>query len=119
MSNTAGSKWIRPAKRLSIYARDGFACVYCGCSADDSRCKLSLDHIVPRELGGTHEASNLVTSCIACNSARRDLPMRAWLKTLRSRGVRTEGLAAKIRRLTTKTLDMDLGRRLLSARRCA
>lgn len=85
MSNVAGSKWIRPEKRLALYARDGFACVYCGATAE-SGASLSLDHVKPRELGGGHAASNLVTSCVRCNSARQDSSLTAWLETLRDAG---------------------------------
>lgn len=111
MSNANGSKWIRPEKRLAIYSRDGFCCVYC--AAED---KLSLDHLQPRELGGNHDASNLVTCCVSCNSARQDSSMREWLKALRDQGVNTDGLAGKIRRLAVKTLNMAEGKRLLAAR---
>lgn len=114
MSNANGSKWIRPEKRLAIYARDGFACVYCG---DEDR--LSLDHLQPRELGGSHEASNLVACCVSCNSARQDSPQRAWFATLRDRGIDTSKLSAKIARLTRKPLDMATGRALLAARKGA
>lgn len=47
--NGQGSKWIRRAKRLAIYERDWFRCVYCG-EADAS--KLTLDHLVASEAGG-------------------------------------------------------------------
>ena len=71
MSNAHGSKWIRAAKRCAIYARDGFACIYCGDSVEEGA-KLSLDHVLPRELGGTHHESNLATCCLSCNSAKQD-----------------------------------------------
>lgn len=112
MSNDNGSKWIRPEKRLSVYYRDGFACAYCG--GEDH---LSLDHLQPRELGGTHDATNLVTCCVSCNSARRDLPMREWFAMLRDHGISTAGLAAKIRRLTAKVLDITAGKALLAAKK--
>jgi hypothetical protein len=112
MSNAHGSKWIRPEKRAAIYLRDGFACAYCG---SDQR--LSLDHLTPRELGGTHDASNLVTACVGCNSARQDLPMRAWLQVLRDRGIDTSTMARRIRTLAARTLDMKAGKALLAARK--
>jgi hypothetical protein len=114
MSNANGSKWIRPEKRLSIYSRDGFACVYCA-----SEDRLSLDHLQPRELGGTHDATNLVTACVSCNSARQDLPMRAWLQVLRDGGTDTDGMAVKIRKLSNTTLNLAEGKRLLAARKGA
>ena len=51
--------------RETVFARDGFSCVRCA-SADD----LTVDHIFPRSIGGTHAITNLRTLCRACNSAR-------------------------------------------------
>ena len=71
-----GSHWIRDTKRLRIYARDGFRCVWCGCQVARARdlgapgVRLAtLDHVVPRPRG-SNDASNLITACEACNSAR-------------------------------------------------
>lgn len=128
MSNAHGAKWIRPAKRRSIYDRDGHHCVYCGAcgpavcvaqTAEDGggwRCvhchdvkyhrpQLTLDHLHPRELGGTNDATNLVTACFSCNSARQDKGIRAWFAVLRKQGVNTGALGARIRRLVRKPLD--------------
>jgi 5-methylcytosine-specific restriction endonuclease McrA len=49
--------------RREVFARDGYACQYCGHQAND----LTLDHVVPRHRGGTHTWDNLVTACKACN----------------------------------------------------
>jgi len=111
MSNKAGSKWIRAEKRLAIYARDAHACVYCGSAAN-----LSLDHIVPRELGGTHEASNLVTACVRCNSARRDLPLSDWLDVMADRGVDRAELRLRVARARKAHVDLHEAKRLLAAR---
>ena len=97
---------------LAIYARDGVCCAYCA-----SEDRLSLDHLQPRELGGTHHETNLITACVSCNSARQDSSMRDWLQALRDRGVNTDGMAAKIRKLSQKKLDMSLGKALLRARK--
>ena len=56
----------RPHVRLTkreILRRDNFVCQYCGQHAP----YLTLDHIVPRHLGGQHTWENLVTACPACN----------------------------------------------------
>lgn len=116
MSNDHGSKWIRPAKRLAIYHRDGFACVYCGATVE-AGAVLSLDHVRPRELGGGHQASNLVTACIPCNSARQELPMKRWLATLADKGRDPVELAARVRRQTRRVIDIATGKALLEARR--
>jgi|SRR5580658_3014765 5-methylcytosine-specific restriction endonuclease McrA len=118
MSNAHGSKWIRPEKRLAIYHRDGFACAYCGHTSEQGAA-LSLDHVTPRELGGSHDAMNLVTSCVSCNSARQDLPLHDWLDTIADQGVDPRTLAKKIRTLTHTSLDMSEGKKLLAARKTA
>lgn len=56
----------RPAVRLTkreILRRDGFTCQYCGIQSPI----LTLDHIIPRRLGGEHSWMNLVAACPACN----------------------------------------------------
>ena len=73
--NKHGSKWIRPEKRMAIYIRDGFDCVYCR-GVVPLGTDLTLDHITPRSLDGGNDASNLVTCCLSCNSSRQDAELR-------------------------------------------
>ena len=54
--------WIRLCRR-EIFRRDNFTCQYCGKRAHD----LTVDHVFPRHLGGTHTWTNVVTACAACN----------------------------------------------------
>jgi 5-methylcytosine-specific restriction endonuclease McrA len=78
-----GSKWIRKKKRIMIYERDAWACVWC--TADLRHAEgyaRTLDHIVPRELGGTNAAENLVTACGDCNVRRGMLPPLAYAATI-------------------------------------
>ena len=72
-----GSNWIRKSKRLAIYERDGNACLYCG--AED---RLSLDHFKPVQAGGSNHASNLFTSCLSCNSARGNMPVKTFCASM-------------------------------------
>lgn len=56
----------RPSVRLTkreILRRDEFVCQYCGQTAG----YLTVDHIMPRHLGGDYSWENLVTACPACN----------------------------------------------------
>lgn len=56
----------RPRVRLTkreVLRRDNYTCQYCGQRA----AYLTIDHIVPRRLGGTHAWENLVAACPACN----------------------------------------------------
>ena len=113
-----GSKWIRAEKRLAIYARDGFCCMYCGAAAEQGAV-LSLDHVLACELGGTNEPTNLVTACVSCNSAKQDKPMREWFAVLADRGIDTSKMPARIRKQTAKPLDLAVGKALLAARAAA
>jgi hypothetical protein len=54
-------------KRQEILDRDGGRCLECGATED-----LTIDHIVPRSKGGTHDDDNLRTLCRRCNSAKNN-----------------------------------------------
>ena len=49
--------------RREIFRRDHYTCQYCGNTASF----LTVDHVVPKRLGGSHDWSNLVTACSFCN----------------------------------------------------
>ncbi|MFM9019623.1 MAG: HNH endonuclease, partial [Actinomycetota bacterium] len=57
----------RRMSRRALFARDGYACQYCG-----SRAKLTVDHVVPRSRGGDSSWFNVVTSCAPCNARKGD-----------------------------------------------
>lgn len=78
-----GGKWIRPEKRLRIYERDGWRCVWCTRLVTNGKHPrpwllkpteppqpACLDHVLPRTRGGSNDAGNLVTSCCECNEKR-------------------------------------------------
>ena len=73
----------RPKVRLTrreIFARDGWACVYCGRAMKD----LTLDHVMPRHRGGAHTWENLVSACKACNHRKAGrTPAEAHMHLLR------------------------------------
>ena len=54
--------------RRNIHARDLFRCHYCGTRFSPR--DLTVDHIVPRSLGGRDTWDNLVTACVLCNSRK-------------------------------------------------
>lgn len=64
-SRTRSRQGIAPGKRFEILSRDGFSCQYCRASGDGV--ELHVDHIHPRSLGGSNDASNLITACKECN----------------------------------------------------
>src|SRR3954463_11285283 len=56
----------RPHIKLSrreVFRRDNYMCQYCGKKVPN----LTIDHIVPRHLGGMHIWTNVVAACPACN----------------------------------------------------
>lgn len=54
--------------RRSILARDNYTCQYCGHTARD----LTIDHIIPKRMGGKATWENLVCCCKKCNGKKSD-----------------------------------------------
>ena len=52
----------RKITRRAVFARDGWACQYCG-----TRSKLTVDHVIPRSKGGRTSWENIVAACSPCN----------------------------------------------------
>jgi 5-methylcytosine-specific restriction endonuclease McrA len=50
--------------RERILRRDGYICQYCGQEAD------TVDHVIPRRLGGLDSDDNLVAACSRCNYSK-------------------------------------------------
>jgi len=68
--------WCRPEKRLAIYLRDRFTCLYCLADLHGSDpADITLDHLVCQADGGSNDESNLVTACRHCNCSRGDKPL--------------------------------------------
>jgi 5-methylcytosine-specific restriction endonuclease McrA len=49
--------------RKEILRRDGYTCQYCGRQLAD----LTIDHVIPRHMGGPHVWRNVVAACPQCN----------------------------------------------------
>ena len=62
--------------RQKVFARDNHTCVRCG-----SKENLSIDHVIPRSKGGSHDESNLQTLCRSCNSAKNNRQAKEDLTT--------------------------------------
>ena len=56
--------------RRNLFKRDHFACQYCGCQPGAG--ELTIDHILPRSLGGASTWDNCVLACVACNKRKAD-----------------------------------------------
>jgi 5-methylcytosine-specific restriction endonuclease McrA len=67
--------------RKNLFARDSHRCQYCGQTRPVNQ--LSLDHVVPRSLGGKTTWENIVCSCMSCNSRKGGrTPSQAGMKLL-------------------------------------
>jgi 5-methylcytosine-specific restriction endonuclease McrA len=54
--------WRKTRER--ILRRDGYICQYCAQEAD------TVDHVIPRRLGGLDSDDNLVAACKRCNYSK-------------------------------------------------
>lgn len=62
-----GAEWQRI--RLEVLERDGYECQL----RLSPRCHglaETVDHLLPKKLGGSDDTENLVAACIVCNSAK-------------------------------------------------
>jgi ATP adenylyltransferase len=64
------SGYISGSKRYEVLKRAHFLCELCGISADQKA--LEVDHILPRNKGGSDEIANLQVLCYSCNAMKRD-----------------------------------------------
>ncbi|NLF49786.1 MAG: HNH endonuclease [Leptolinea sp.] len=57
--------------RREVFRRDNWTCQYCG----KRSLTLTIDHIIPRHLGGEHSWINVVAACAACNHRKGGKPL--------------------------------------------
>jgi len=66
--------------RKNILTRDNHHCQYCG----GSRGSMTVDHVIPKRLGGQEAWENLVCACSKCNNRKGDrTPEEAGMKLIR------------------------------------
>ena len=61
--------------RTHVFKRDKYKCWWCGHAVVDSphaciASRATVEHLIPRHLGGPTEKTNLVAACSLCNQAR-------------------------------------------------
>lgn len=65
--------------RMNIFRRDSYRCLYCNSHKD-----LTIDHVIPKSMGGKDSWENLATACHACNSKKgNQMPEEALMPLLR------------------------------------
>lgn len=72
---------IVPLSRHEVFRRDSYTCQYCGRRNVD----FTLDHVIPRKNGGSHNWENVVTACITCNHRKGSHSLREANMQLLSR----------------------------------
>ena len=55
-------------------------CIYCGCQL--KKMTYTVDHIIPRTMGGPSNYANSVASCKECNGAKSNVPLDFYLGTM-------------------------------------
>lgn len=70
MSRTDGYPPDWDTRRKKVYRRDGYQCCNCGrFGGPKGPHELHAHHVVPKSKGGTHDYSNLITTCEPCHQA--------------------------------------------------
>jgi len=66
--------------RREVFRRDNYTCQYCGKKTSD----LTIDHVIPRHMGGKHVWVNVVAACPFCNHRKGGrLPEESNMRLLR------------------------------------
>lgn len=77
----ANRNYTPPLSNESLFARDGYLCLYCG--GKFGYRDLSRDHVTPMSHGGTDDWKNVVTACRRCNNHKAGCtPEQANMKLL-------------------------------------
>ena len=67
--------------RKNIHVRDNNTCQYCG----TIKGPMTVDHVVPRDLGGKDSWENMVCACAKCNNKKGNrTPEKAGMKLMRT-----------------------------------
>lgn len=64
-------------KRQTLIKRSGAKCFYCERKIRPA--ELTLDHVVPKALGGSNRLDNLRLACRPCNQKKADMPPHIFI----------------------------------------
>lgn len=99
----------RRAKLLRCSEQQNHRCCYCGSKTwhpfygetGSKRLLATLEHVVPRSMGGTDSMNNLTMACSRCNSTRGDcFEAEVFYEMIKN--------GANLRRPTNKTKNLEL-----------
>jgi hypothetical protein len=106
-----GGGWIRRELRLAIYLRDELTCGWCGRSVAGAHPRnVTLDHLTPREAGGSNAPRNLVTAHRACNASCGARTLTAFARSFPD----PRGTVARVQRCRRRAPDLERARAILS-----
>lgn len=76
----AALRWLAASenyRRETQAALEGLSCVYCGGPAQ------TMDHVIPRAIGGPDDPANLLPACRSCNGSKSARRLQAWVEWMR------------------------------------
>ena len=95
----------RPTVRLSrreVFVRDEYLCQYCA----ETTIEPTVDHVVPRRLGGRRRWENLATACRRCNLRKAGrTPHEAGMRLLRQPRRPKSAIAHLVRHVAGASVD--------------
>mgnify|MGYP003321035262 FL=1 len=83
------SGYISGSIRYQVLSRAKSRCELCGIPNDQKA--LEVDHIIPRNMGGSDDINNLQALCYSCNAMKRDKDSTDFRKVRESYEDREEG----------------------------
>lgn len=86
LTSVSTSRTAYAETKLWLIQQHGPVCAYCGRRATPAT--ITLDHVAPRRGQSAYDRrDNLVLACTACNGAKADMPILAFLLRKRERAV--------------------------------
>jgi 5-methylcytosine-specific restriction endonuclease McrA len=64
--------------RRIVIARDGLCCHYCHAELTEN--EITIDHIIPKDSGGSNYPDNLCVCCDECNNRKRNMAPEVFRK---------------------------------------
>lgn len=109
------AEWVYIRSRLS--EAQNHRCCWCGCMTVEDRGKKNsstVEHYVPRSLGGTDDMNNLVMACHDCNNKRGTLEVEEFMsykecKVVRGKMSKREKIQRKVYWIELTFPYVDLG----------